>query len=74
MSVDYNLICTTCKAHIHAGQTMAGGRFTAGSGLTDERGQQEIGEFLGRHQGTCRPLQFMSLEDMPDGYKDEGSP
>lgn len=74
VSVDYNLVCTTCKAHIHVGQMMAGGRFTAGSGSADERGQQEIGEFLLRHQGMCRPLGFTTLEGVPEGYKDEGSP
>jgi len=53
---------------------MAGARFTAGFGSNDKRGQEEVGEFLRRHQGKCRPLKFMDGQDVPDGCKDEGSP
>jgi hypothetical protein len=80
MSTDYHLVCEKCLAYIHAGQTMAGPRFTAGFGAHDKEGQEEVGAFLLRHQhgqlGSVfnLPLKFMNGQAVPDGYKDEGSP
>jgi hypothetical protein len=74
MSVDYHLVCGRCSAHIHVGQTMAGSRFTAGFGPRDIPGQEQVGDFLLRHQGPCRPLLFTNADQVPTGCRDEGSP
>jgi hypothetical protein len=73
MSRDYALVCEKCKAFIHVGQTMAGVRFTAGYGSNDQRGQEEVGEFICRH-GHGKPLCFTESQGVPDGYTNEGSP
>lgn len=73
MSVDFHIVCEQCLAHIHAGQTMAGLRFTSGFGSHDESGQEEVGEFLSRHDHGG-PLKLMKTESVPNGYEDQGSP
>lgn len=52
---------------------MGGARFTSGFGSNDKAGQEEVGEFLLKHQH-AQPLKFMSGESVPEGYRDEGSP
>ena len=73
MSTSYSLVCAACKVRIHAGQCTAGGRFISASGSNDVSGQQEVGDFIYKHQHQ-EPLYFINTDHVPDSYVNMSSP
>lgn len=61
MSIDFDVVCLTCKKNAHLGQSMAG-CISFGFGSTDLEGRATIGEFIFEHLG--HDLRIM--RDAPD--------
>jgi len=66
MSIDYDLVCDTCRKHHHLGQHMAGTNFSTGYSRDDDQGNHLVGLFILDH--VEHGLKLVKSDDSPEGY------
>lgn len=67
MSIDYDLVCLSCKKSVHLGQRFAAGYGTFGYGTNDVEGMEITWRFLLEHDhANLTNLRVMVSDDVPE--------